>query len=143
MLDPARVGRLGFVLGGEMIRRFGAALIAVLGLGCSAGGEPGITNVEPRQSPASGEQPVRIHGHDFRTDIGYTVYFGSERSEEVFIEGPESIVAVAPRADKAGPVDIYVMSDDGAAWVIKKAFEYKEAAGGQPADPTKRSKLVN
>ena len=110
---------------------FCCCCIVVPFTGCgSEGGEMSIQNVEPRNGPTQGQQPVKIAGSNFRTDIGYTVFFGNRKSPSVTIIDPETLVAVAPPYEEEGAVDITIRSDDGSAWRIADVFEYQELGGG-------------
>jgi hypothetical protein len=99
--------------------------------GCGEGaGEMSILNVDPRNGPTQGDQPVKILGENFRTDIGYTVFFGNQRSPSVTIVDPQTMVATAPAYEEEGMVDITIRSDDGSAFRISEVFEYQEISGG-------------
>lgn len=105
-------------------------MLATTAMGCgSAAGEPAILNVDPRAGATLGEQPVKILGQNFRTDIGYTVYFGTKRAGSVTILNPETLLAMTPQVDNPGPVDITIRADNGPAWRISKAFRYENMAG--------------
>ena len=82
------------------------------------GGEMGITDVQPRSGSMSGERPVQILGYNFRTDIGYTVYFGNLRATSVTIISPELILVTTPAREEAGKVDITLLADSGPAFTI-------------------------
>ncbi|MCA9582940.1 MAG: IPT/TIG domain-containing protein [Myxococcales bacterium] len=96
--------------------------------GCESSGEMSIVDVEPREAPAAGGHRIAIKGNNFRTDIGYTVYFGSERSPAVTIIDPETLVVEVPPHDAASGVDITVSADNGDAFRIASAFSFKGAA---------------
>jgi hypothetical protein len=99
--------------------------------GCGeGGGEMEILNIDPRNGPTRGDQPVKILGENFRTDIGYTVFFGNQRSPSVTIVDPQTMVATAPAYEEEGMVDITIRSDDGSAFRISEVFEYQELSGG-------------
>ena len=125
----------------NLIRRCLMALtLAVLGcgvlLGCGGGGEMKIGDVQPRKGAMAGGQRIIITGSNFRTDIGYTIYFGAKKSPAVTIIDPETLVAEVPQYDKAGKVDITLRADNGDAFKIAQVFAYDEggpAAGGAPA----------
>ena len=104
--------------------------------GCDAvgGGEITILNVEPRAGTVQGEQPIKILGANFRTDIGYTVFFGNKPSQRVVIVDPETLLAFSPNQEEPGTVDIHIRADNGEAWVIHDVFEYQPVAG-IPAAP--------
>jgi len=119
------------------IARATGVLLAVgtlaLGAGMGCGGEGGdmaITDVQPRAGATQGEQPVKIMGHNFRTDIGYTVYFGNEKAGSVTILDPETLLVTTPTTEDPGTVDITVRADHGPAFKIAQAFTYEEMAGG-------------
>ncbi len=105
-------------------------MLATTAMGCGGGGgETAILNVDPRVGATLGEQPIKILGQNFRTDSGYTIYFGTKRAGSVTILNPETLLAVTPQVDDPGPVDITIRADNGPAWRISKAFRYENMAG--------------
>jgi len=99
--------------------------------GCgSEGGEMQILSVDPRNGATQGEQPVKIGGQNFRTDIGYTVFFGNKRSSQVTIIDPETLLVMSPPMEEASTVDITIRADNGDAFRINDGFEYQEVSGG-------------
>ncbi|MCA9615348.1 MAG: IPT/TIG domain-containing protein [Sandaracinus sp.] len=108
-------------------------LSACLSLGLVAcgdgGGEVAILNIDPPNGATQG-RPIKIEGRNFRTDIGYTVFFGTRRSEQVTLIDPETMVVLAPQVDDPGVVDITIRADNGDAFIIHDAFEYQAIAGG-------------
>lgn len=120
-----------------------AALAGSLALAaCGGDKETVITAIEPQTGPTNSEQPVKIMGQNFRPDIGYTIFFGTKRASTVTILSPETILAVSPRRDEAGPVDITIRADDGNAWRIAEGFRYEEGTQGPAGGPAKGSKLA-
>ena len=111
--------------------------------GCGEGSDMAIVDVEPKQGPTTGEQPVKILGQNFRTDVGYTIYFGTKRAENVTILDDQTLLVMTPSREEAGPVDINIVADNGPAFVIRQAFSYQEASGVDPGTggPTKSTKL--
>lgn len=110
---------------------FGVASSVIVAAGCgAAGGDMQILNVEPRNGATQGEQPVKIHGANFRTDIGYTVFFGNKRSRQVTILNEELLHVLTPPMEEAGRVDITIRADNGDAFRIADVFEYQVVAGG-------------
>lgn len=107
----------------------GLFIVPLAGCG-EGGGEMAILNVDPRNGPTQGDQPVKILGENFRTDIGYTVFFGNQRSPSVTIVDPQTMVATAPPYEEEGMVDITIRSDDGSAFRVSEVFEYQEISGG-------------
>lgn len=105
--------------------------LPLLAFGCGGGGETTITDVQPRKGLASGGQRIVVQGKNFRTDIGYTVYFGAKRSPAVTIIDPETLVVETPMLESSGPVDITVRADNGDAFKIASVFTFEEggAAG--------------
>ena len=100
-------------------------------LGCGGeGGEMEILTVDPRNGATQGNQPVKIGGRNFRTDIGYTVFFGTKKSTQVTIIAPETLLVMSPPMDEPGTVDITIRADNGAAFRIADVFEYQEVSGG-------------
>lgn len=97
---------------------------------CDEGGEITILDVEPRNGATQGEQPVKILGANFRTDIGYTVFFGNKPSTRVVIVDPSTLLAFTPSQEEAETVDIHIRADNGEAWVIHDVFEYQQSGVG-------------
>ena len=106
------------------------ALTAVPLVGCTgeSTGPMDLYNIEPRAGATSGEQPVRISGANFRQDIGYAIYFGSERATSVTIMDTSTLLVTTPQHE-AGRVDVVVAADDGPAFRVHDAFEYTEQGG--------------
>jgi len=102
-------------------------------IGCEEGGGPmDVYNIEPRHGQTAGEQAVRITGANFRQDIGYAVYFGSERATQVTIMDTSTLLVATPQHD-LGTVDVVVASEAGPAFRIHDAFAFDDT-GGTEAD---------
>ena len=95
----------------------------------SGGGDMVILDVTPRVGATQGEQPVLIQGQNFRQDIGYTIYFGTKKTNSVTIRDPETIQVTTPTGMPEGPVDIMIRADDGNAFKIAAAYEFKNMGG--------------
>jgi hypothetical protein len=106
-----------------------SALIVSACGGENSSGAFAVTNISPRASATSGDQPVQITGSGFRQDLGYTVYFGAKRSERVMIMDEHTMIAATPRMDAAGPVDVIVASDSGPAFKIVQGFRFEDMGG--------------
>ncbi|MDH5491221.1 MAG: IPT/TIG domain-containing protein [Myxococcales bacterium] len=117
-------------------------------IACSGGGEVQIANLEPRVAGLQGDQAVKITGRNFRTDIGYTVYFGNQRAKAVAILDPTTIVAYTPTTTDPQTVDITIRMDDGNAFRIKNAFRFEDQGVnvmeglGEGAQKTKKGNLA-
>ncbi|MBK8171893.1 MAG: IPT/TIG domain-containing protein [Sandaracinaceae bacterium] len=105
-----------------------ASSLVALGLmlvsGCKKGGDTRISDIAPRVGSTGGDQQVRITGHNFRLDVGYTVYFGNKRAPQVVVQNDEALIMTTPSVDEPGPVDIHIRADDGHAWKIAHAFVF-------------------
>lgn len=88
-----------------------------------------ILGVQPQNGPTRAPTPVTVTGANFRTDIGYTVYFGTVRSPQVTIVDPENLLVMAPEHEEEGRVDITISADDGQAFRIVDAYEYQNVGG--------------
>lgn len=113
---------------------FGLALAALL-LGCEEGtpGPMEIYDINPRRGTSAGEQAVQIIGANFRPDLGYMVYFGSERAQHVTILDGNTLLVATPAHD-VGEVDVVIAADDGPAYRIVHGFAFDEGAGGTYED---------
>jgi hypothetical protein len=127
------------------------AALPALGLGVAAcgsakGGETRILDVDPRVGATVGQQPVKILGENFRTDIGYSVYFGSKRAQSVTILDPQTLLVMTPQADEPKVVDLMIRADDGPAWRIEAGYKFEEMGGsvveglGTTGGPSKATK---
>ena len=90
----------------------GLALVGLGACGGSEGGDLEVTNINPRAGATSGEQAVQILGNNFRQDIGYTVYFGTKRSERATILDEHTLVVATPMMDDPGAVDVVIAAED-------------------------------
>jgi len=96
--------------------------------GCEDNGKMAVTGINPPAGHIGGEQTVQISGKHFRTDIGYTVYFGNAKAPSVSIRSTEMLIVTTPKGE-VGPVDVTVRADDGNAFRMKQAFKYENMAG--------------
>jgi hypothetical protein len=103
--------------------------VLVTAWGCDQGdGTMTITGINPKAGHVGGDQTVSIVGKNFRTDIGYTVYFGNARSKNVTIRDSQTLIVTSPQ-NPEGTVDITVRADDGNAFLLKQAFKYENMGG--------------
>ena len=116
---------------------------------CESGGEMQILDVNPRVGHTQGDQSVRILGRNFRPDIGYTVYFGTQKTSAVTIRDPETLEVLTPQGVAPGSVDILIRTDDGAAFKIAQVFKFEDMGGniveglGGPGGPKKGEQKGN
>lgn len=102
-----------------------SALLAGFSVGCEdEGGEMVILDVMPREGSVVGDQPVQIKGANFRSDIGYRVYFGNMKATSVTVVDPETLVVVSPEHIEEGPVEITVLADNGPAFSVSGGYAY-------------------
>ncbi len=109
-----------------------ALMLALLFVGCFTGceddGKMTVSGINPPAGHIAGEQTVQILGNHFRTDIGYTVYFGNAKASAVSIRNTEMLIVTTPQHE-AGAVDVTVRADDGNAFLMKQAFKYEDMGG--------------
>jgi hypothetical protein len=115
-------------------------LILAFASACDSGGGMTILDVMPRTGATQGDQPVRILGKNFRQDIGYTIYFGTKKSETVTIRDPETLEVLTPEGMPEGKVDIMIRSDDGNAFRIADAFQFQNVGGPNAPGAPKEQK---
>jgi len=134
-----------------MLRLFGlsctgcAVFLAILAAGAACGGEGGdlsVTGLEPVAGATAGSQPVKILGSNFRTDIGYTVYFGNKKAPAVTIMDPETLLVLTPEHEQAEAVDVTIRADNGPAFAIRAGYRYEVQAGPTRGPGTKSGNLV-
>ena len=106
-----------------------AGVLLALASACDSGGDMVILDVNPRVGATQGDQPVRILGKNFRQDIGYTIYFGTKKTNTVTIRDPETIEVLTPQGMPEGKVDIMIRADDGNAFRIADAYQFKNMGG--------------
>jgi len=107
----------------------GVAVAITLTACGGGGGDLEILNIDPRAGATAGEQPVQIVGNNFRSDIGYTVYFGTKSSSRSTIIDEHHLLVATPSADEAGTVDVIVAADNGPAFRIRGGFNYQDMGG--------------
>lgn len=108
------VGRLGVLAG----------LLASMTAAACSDEAPSVKRVYPDFSSLRGDEDVRIEGSGFRNDIGYTVYFGTQRASSVMVEDEHVLVATTPGVDAPRQVDVRIVADNGKTFLLKKAFRY-------------------
>ena len=107
-----------------------AALLMQLA-GCdSKGGQVAILDIDPKVGATQGDQYVKILGKNFRQDIGYTIYFGTKKTNSVTIRDPETIEVLTPPNMPEGKVDIMIRTDDGNAYRIADVFSFQGVPKG-------------
>ncbi len=134
---------------GALLLRASVVLSLLGAAACDkGGGEVAILDMDPKVGATQGDQPVKLIGQNFRQDIGYTVYFGTKKASSLTIFDPETLLVTTPAGVEAGTVDVMIRADDGAAWRLPKAFEFKEMGGsvvegmGKAAEAKKKGNLA-
>jgi hypothetical protein len=113
-------------------RVLGLCLVTLVGVLSACEGEGGpmaVLDIDPKVGATAGDQPIRILGQNFRSDIGYTVYFGAKKGKSVTILNPETILVVTPTGVDPGTVDIQIRADDGNAFKVPQVFKFEEMGG--------------
>jgi hypothetical protein len=95
---------------------------------CESTKEMKVKGLNPATGHIAGDQTVEIQGENFRTDIGYTVYFGKARAKAVTIRSAESIAVTTPSGEP-GAVDVEIRADDGVGYKVAQGFRYEDMAG--------------
>lgn len=119
-----------------MIRRR-MALVAVVAASLLSGcgdKEMKVHRLDPAFGGTKGDDDVRIVGQGFRTDIGYSVYFGPRKASSVIVEGDDTLVATTPSFDDPLTVDVRIVADDGKVFLMKNAFRFVDQSGWRPSD---------
>ena len=107
-----------------------AALVGAASAACeSEGGPMAILDIDPKVGATAGDQPIRIVGQNFRSDIGYTVYFGAKKGKGVTILNPETLLVLTPTGVDPGTYDIQVRADDGNAFKVPQVFKFEDMGG--------------
>jgi IPT/TIG domain len=125
----------------------GSALALTLLIGAipacgDEGGDLAITDVDPRTGGLAGEQPVRILGANFRPDIGYRVYFGERRATSVTVIDEETLLATTPEREESARVDVTILADNGPAFRVAQAYEYREQTAAEEAAQKNKGNLA-
>jgi len=112
------------------VRRLGvlAGLLTISALAACSDEAPSVRRVYPNFSSLRGDEDVRIEGTGFRNDMGYTVYFGTQRASSVMVEGENALIATTPGVDAPREVDVRIVADNGKTFLLKKAFRYVDGS---------------
>lgn len=118
-----------------MLRMVFVVCISALLMAACGGGDTtmAVFDIQPRSADINGDQPVDVHGKNFRKDIGYTVYFGTARSESVTILNPSTLRVKTPRVDDTGSVVVTILADNGPGFKVTGGFSFvdeNQGAGG-------------
>ncbi len=111
----------------------GAAVAGLLFTACGDK-EMKVNRLDPAFGGTKGDDDVRIVGQGFRTDIGYSVYFGPRKASSVIVEGDDTLVATTPTYDDPRTVDVRIVADDGKVFLLKNAFRFVDQEGWRPSD---------
>lgn len=113
-----------------------AAVVLAAGSVLAACGtdEMKVQRLDPAFGGTKGDDDVRILGQGFRTDIGYSVYFGPRKASSVIVEGDDTLVATTPNFDDARTVDVRIVADDGRVFLMKNAFRFVDQEGWRPLE---------
>ncbi|MDD5306941.1 MAG: IPT/TIG domain-containing protein [Deltaproteobacteria bacterium] len=117
----------------------GVVLLVLALAGCDEGFS--VTGVSPPVGVVTGGEPVQIEGTGFRSDIGFTVYIGGAKCDNVVVAGSKALTVTTPSAAKEGAVDVRVTTDNGIDLALPKAFKYVEKASADMRDLGVRKSL--
>lgn len=88
-----------------------------------------ISTMDPQTGPMQAETAITIGGANFRSDIGYTVFFGNQRASDIMILDSQTLLVSAPTTESAGAVDVQIRAENGQAWRLPEAFTYVDGGG--------------
>lgn len=108
----------------DVIVRWPAGQVRILPSGYLYASELRIDTVAPAVGPIDGGTPVTVTGSGFLADT--KLIFGSRLALEIEVVDEETIFAVAPAGDAAGPVRVHASNVLGTA-TKKNAFSYTAA----------------
>jgi len=129
-----------------MVRALRTALMAsllVAATGATGCKKEGVffQSINPTAGRPSGGEEVRIRGHGFRALGGLDVRIGPKAAQNVGIADDETIVLTTPdarEADQGRPLDVYILTNEGRSIVLRGAFTYRRAAGGEGTNQLQR-----
>jgi len=106
----------------------GMSILAASLFGCE---KPlNVTDVSPKTGNVSGGEPLKIKGSGFSNNMGISVYIGSNKVDNVSIQGSELLTVSTPPANAPGEADIRIITDNGEEFLLSKAFTYIEKGSG-------------
>ena len=115
-----------------MIRKIATVGMVVLAAALTGCEKPlSITDVNPKTGNMVGGEPVEIIGTGFHSNMGISVYIGSNKVDTVSIQGENKLTVSTPVGNEEGQVDIRVVTDDGQEFLLPRVFTYvKGSASG-------------
>lgn len=113
-------------------------LICVL---CGCEEKFGIVKVNPTIGTLAGGEPIDIIGSGFSADMGFSIYFGPKKVDNVVVKDSKTLRVMSPAADEPGKIDVMVTTDDGKEFVIKQAFNYSKDSAMDISDFGQRKSL--
>jgi hypothetical protein len=119
----------------------GIVLLVLALAGCDEGFS--LTGISPPSGMLTGGEPVQIEGTGFRSDMGFTVYIGGAKCDNVVVAGSKALTVTTPSAAKVGLVDVRVTTDNGVDLTLPKAFKYVEKNAASMEDLGVRKSLRN
>lgn len=116
-------------------------VVFVIFVGASCNKEFGIKDVSPEVGVLAGGEPVEIIGSGFDPNIGFSVYFGMEKAENVVVSSSNKLIVTTPSSAEAKSVDVRIATDDGKEFLLKNAFRYVAKSGMDIRDLGARKSL--
>ena len=113
--------------------------VILVGAGCNK--DFGIRDVSPEVGVLAGGEPVEILGSGFDPNIGFSVYFGAEKAENVVVSSSNKLTVTTPSSAEAKSVDVRIATDDGKEYLLKDAFRYVAKSGMDIRDLGTRKSL--
>ena len=129
--------------GGKTVTKYGVIAVVLFALlvGASCNKEFGIRDVSPAVGVLAGGEPVEILGSGFDPNLGFSVYFGTEKAENVVVSSSNKITVTTPSSAEAKSVDVRIATDNGQEFLLKDAFRYVEKSGMDIRDLGTRKSL--
>lgn len=84
---------------------------------------------------------MEILGSGFDPNIGFSVYFGAEKAENVVVSSSNKLTVTTPSSAEAKSVDVRIATDDGKEYLLKDAFRYVAKSGMDIRDLGTRKSL--
>jgi IPT/TIG domain len=89
---------------------------------------PEVKVIEPKKGSTAGGTPVVITGTGF-LDKATVTFDGVDATSIEVDKNKTTIKAVTPAHEKAGPVDVEVINEDGKKGTLKGGYTYEDGAG--------------
>ncbi len=110
------------------LQRLSVLLLLCGGIACDSD-RFAVSGIEPTVADYRTQSQVKIIGQGFKPEVGYSVYFGKAKAQDVAYMDANTLVARPPTVTEPGTADVTVVSDLGPGFLVRGGFKFVDLSG--------------